>query len=212
MAEVKRAGMTANTSCSIFNKSETSDRIFQILVDIGEGVINSMKNEIAELGFGSHVNIPCVNVPNVNLPDLLLITHSHSDHIKELPPLLSKASNHKSIKMKIMCTQRCFDQITQIFPNISEANKALFNIVTSGEDYSDGPFSITPVLTKHYNDNYNSSSSDSVIYVLKIADKKIIIIGWDFCRWIPELIKIYSGTQICSFWELKRIIIILKQE
>ena len=171
-----------------------------------------MKNEIAELGFGSHVNIPCVNVPNVNLPDLLLITHSHSDHIKELPPLLSKASNHKSIKMKIMCTQRCFDQITQIFPNISEANKALFNIVTSGEDYSDGPFSITPVLTKHYNDNYNSSSSDSVIYVLKIADKKIIIIGWDFCRWIPELIKIYSGTQICSFWELKRIIIILKQE
>jgi hypothetical protein len=37
MAEVKRAGMTANTSCAIFNKSETSDRIFQILVDIGEG-------------------------------------------------------------------------------------------------------------------------------------------------------------------------------
>ena len=66
-------------------------------------------------------------------------------------------------------------------------NKALFNIVTSGEDYSDGPFSITPVLTKHYNDNYNSSSSDSVIYVLKIADKKIIIIGWDFCRWIPQV-------------------------
>lgn len=107
MAEVKRAGMTANTSCSIFNKSETSDRTFQILVDIGEGVINSMENGIAELGFGSHVNIPCVNAPNVNLPDLLLITHPHNDHIKELPLLLSKASDHKSIKLKIMCTQRC---------------------------------------------------------------------------------------------------------
>ena len=80
-----------------------------------------MKNEIAELGFGSHVNIPCVNVPNVNLPDLRLITHSHSDHIKELPPLLSKASNHKSIKMKIMCTLICFSihntHISEYFGN-----------------------------------------------------------------------------------------------
>lgn len=132
MAEVKRSGMTANTYCSIFNKSGTSDKIFQILVDIGEGVINSMENGIADLGFSSHVNIPCVNVPNVNLPDLLLITHPHNDHIKELPLLLSKVSNHKSLKFKIMCTQRCLDQITHIFPHISEANLALFDIVTPG--------------------------------------------------------------------------------
>jgi mRNA degradation ribonuclease J1/J2 len=166
-------------------------------------MINSMENGIAELGFGSHVNIPCVNVPDVNLPDLLLITHPHNDHIKELPLLLSKASDHKSIKLKIMCTQRCLDQITQIFPNISEANKALFDIVTPGENYSIGPFSITPVLTKYYNDNDNSSTSDSVIYILKITDKKIIM-GWDFLSvdpsvdqnlfWNPDLLILGTET------------------
>jgi hypothetical protein len=70
-----------------------------------------------------------------------------------------------------MCTQRCLEQITQIFPQISEANRDLFNTVIPGESYNIGPFSIIPILTKHYNDNDNSSS-DSVIYIIKIYDKK----------------------------------------
>ena len=73
-----------------------------------------MENGVADLGFGSHVSIPCINMPNVNLPDLLLITHPHSDHIKELLLLLSKASDHKSLEMNTMCTQRCLDQITDV--------------------------------------------------------------------------------------------------
>ena len=84
-----------------------------------------------------------------------------------------------------------------MFPNISNSSKALFDIVSPGENYSIGQFSIIPVLTKYYNDNDNSSASDSVIYILKTADKRIII-GWDFLSvdprvdqnlfWNPDLI------------------------
>lgn len=202
MAEVKRAGMTTNTSCSIFSKRRDSDEIFHILVDIGEGVIDSMENGISDLGFSPRVSVPRVNMPDVNIPNVLLITHPHNDHIKELPILLSKASNHKSTKLKVMCTQRCLEQITQIFPQISEANRALFNTVIPGESYSIGPFSIIPILAKHYNDNDNSSS-DSVIYIIKIYDKKIII-GWDFLLtdpnvdqnlfWNPDLLLLGAET------------------
>ncbi len=203
MAEVKRAGMTTNTSCSIFDNSRIADRPFQILVDIGEGVINSMENGIRDLGFNSHSKLSCVNIPMVNLPDLLLLTHPHIDHIKELPLLLSKASENRSIKLKIMCTQRCLDQITQIFPHISAADKMLFEAVTPGENYYVGPFSITPILTRHYDNDGSSSSSDSVIYIVRFTDKKIII-GWDFLSvdpnvdqklfWNPDLLILGTET------------------
>lgn len=183
MAEVKRAGMTVNTSCSIFIKRGTSDKVFQILVDIGEGVIRSMENGIADLGLSLPVNIPHVHTPDAKIPDLVLITHPHNDHVKELPLLLSKASDHKSTKLKIMCTQKCLNQIKQLFPHISEANKALFDIVTPGENYNVGPLSVIPISTKHYKDNDNS---DSVIYIIKISDKKIII-GWDFLSVDPNI-------------------------
>jgi len=187
MAEVKQAGMTTNTSCSIFNKTGTAaDRPFQILVDIGEGVINSMEIGIRDLGFSSHGKLSCVNIPTVNLPDLLLLTHPHIDHIKELPLLLSRASDSRSTKLKIMCTQRCLDRISQIFTHISAADKMLFEIVTPGENYNVGNFYITPILAKHYDNDGSSSSSDSVIYILRISDKKIII-GWDFLSLDPNV-------------------------
>ncbi len=204
MAEVKRTELTTNTSCSIFNKTGTTDKPFQILVDIGEGVINSMENGIRDLGFGSYSKLSCVNIPTVNLPDILLLTHPHIDHIKELPLLLSKASDNRSTKLKIMCTQRCLNQIMRIFPQISAADKMLFETVTPGENYIVSPFSITPILTMHYNnDRSSSSSSDSVIYIVRISDKKIII-GWDFLSidpnvdqklfWNPDLLILGTET------------------
>src|SRR5687768_842630 len=57
-AEVKRTGMTANTSCSIFVKDKTTksssssssssitpnnNKVFHLLVDIGEGVVKSLE-------------------------------------------------------------------------------------------------------------------------------------------------------------------------
>ena len=47
--------------------------------------------ESQDLGFSPRVNVPRVNMPHVNIPNVLLITHPHNDHIKELPILLSKA-------------------------------------------------------------------------------------------------------------------------
>src|SRR5919112_4641609 len=51
-SEVKRTGMTANTSCSIFVKDKTTtsssittnnNKVFHLLVDVGEGVVKSLE-------------------------------------------------------------------------------------------------------------------------------------------------------------------------
>ena len=45
-AEVKQAGMTTNTSCSIFvsnNTTEAKQEIFHLLIDAGEGVAKSLE-------------------------------------------------------------------------------------------------------------------------------------------------------------------------
>src|ERR671918_1577735 len=44
-AEVKQAGMTTNTSCSIFvnNTTEANQEIFHLLIDAGEGVAKSLE-------------------------------------------------------------------------------------------------------------------------------------------------------------------------
>jgi phosphoribosyl 1,2-cyclic phosphodiesterase len=199
MADVKRIGMTANTSCSIFTKDEggTSNEIFHMLVDIGEGVIKSIEKGTPDLESSLPVSI--FNVPNV-----ILITHAHDDHIKELPLLLDKAGYDKSTKLKVLCTQLCRDQIIRRFPHLSEANRSLFNILRSGERYNIGPFSVMPILSNHYIDNNeNNNSSNSVIYLITMADRKIII-GWDFLSldanvdqnlfWNPDLLILGTET------------------
>jgi phosphoribosyl 1,2-cyclic phosphodiesterase len=74
--EINNTGEKAATSCSIisFVDGDYSD-VFHILADIGPGVVNSLQ-KISNLG--SNIS---------HLPDALLITHSHDDHVAELPLL-----------------------------------------------------------------------------------------------------------------------------
>ena len=192
-AEVKRQGISTNTSCSLFARVETDQKIFHMLVDIGQGIVKSIEKGTSDLGFNSSSFIP----------DALLITHSHDDHIKELPMLVNKVDESRSNKnLKIFCTRECRDQVIKKFPQLSEKttnnnNRVSFNIVQPDQTFEAGPFSVTPILADH-GDN---SPPGSVIYIVKLLDKKIII-GWDFLSlpnadpnlfWNPDLLIL--GTQ-----------------
>ncbi|MFL6383051.1 MAG: MBL fold metallo-hydrolase [Nitrososphaeraceae archaeon] len=192
-AEVKRQGISTNTSCSLFARVETDQKIFHMLVDIGQGIVKSIEKGTSDLGFNSSSFIP----------DALLITHSHDDHVKELPMLVNKVDESRSNKnLKIFCTMECRDQVIKKFPQLSEKttnnnNRVSFNIVQPDLTSEVGPFSVTPILADH-GDN---SPPGSVIYIVKLLDKKIII-GWDFLSlpnadpnlfWNPDLLIL--GTQ-----------------
>ena len=85
--KVKRMEIAANTSCSVFavNPSDGSkNEIFHVLVDVGEGVVTSVEKGRADVASGW----PIAKLSDI--PNAVLITHSHDDHIKELPILLNK--------------------------------------------------------------------------------------------------------------------------
>ena len=205
-AEVKKTGMTANTSCSIFVKDKTTtsssittnnNKVFHLLVDIGEGIVKSL--EKIDLSPYRDFNDLTTKSAVIHLPDSVLITHSHNDHIKELPLLISKA-NQQSRALKIFCTKECHEQIVSKFPEISTTNnKVSFNVIQPNQPFEVGSISAIPILAYH-GDN---SPPGSVIYILKLPDKKKIIIGWDFLSlsadvdqnlfWNPDLIIL--GTQ-----------------
>ena len=187
-AEVKRLGTSTNTSCSLFAMARETNQIFHILVDIGQGIVKSIENGLFNLGFAS----------SSILPDALLVTHSHDDHIVELPLLADKTS--KSKNLNIYCTSQCRDQILSKYPQLSSKinnNELVFSIVQPDQTFQVGPFSVIPLLADHG----ENSPAGSVIYIVKLTDRKVII-GWDFLSlpnvnedllWNPDLAIL--GTQ-----------------
>jgi phosphoribosyl 1,2-cyclic phosphodiesterase len=189
-AEVKNQNIISNTSCSIFSKSETN-QIFHILVDVGQGIVQSIEKGSSDIGFESTSSSSFQYIP-----DMVLITHSHNDHIKELPILIEKAFNN-SKNLQVFCTIECYNQILKEFPQLSshasENTNISFNMVQPNSTFNVNQFSITPILANH-GDNYHLVGS--VIYIIKTINKKIII-GWDFLSlpdvdehilWNPDLL------------------------
>jgi len=188
-AEVKRMELAANTSCSLFTEVAKNE-IFHLLIDVGEGVVASLEKGMTDIA--SRWSIAKLSI----IPSAILITHSHDDHIKELPILLNKLNG--SDKLNIYCTKECQDQIMNKFPQIVGSHSAAsFNVIMPEESFEIGPLSVIPVLASHG----ENSPPGSVIYIVRIQDRKMIF-GWDFfslpntdefAMWNPDLLIL--GTQ-----------------
>jgi ribonuclease BN (tRNA processing enzyme) len=180
-AEVERTGMSTNTSCSIFvidNTTEGNQEILHLLIDAGEGVAKSL--EKIDLSYSHNVgniNSKFLKDRVVNIPNAVLVTHSHNDHIKDLPLIAAKYYERKSEALKVFCTRECHEQLNNKFPDLvsktNSNNRISFTIIRPNEPFSVGPISVTPISAYHG----DSAPEGSVIYILRLPDSKKVIIG-----------------------------------
>ncbi len=162
----------ANTSVSIYSGD------FHLLVDAGGGVSASLKAS-QQLGGPA--------------PDAVLITHAENEHISDLPSLVSQSN------AKIFCTTDCMNQIINKLPSLAD-KQAMFTAIQPGQPFEAGPFSVIPVAAENAGDE--PGYPGSVIYVIRIGDRKIIA-GWDFLTllnaeqslmWNPDLLLLGTET------------------
>ena len=206
-AEVEQTGISTNTSCSIFvidNTTEGNQEILHLLIDAGEGVAKSLEKIDPSYSHNvDNINSKFLNDPVVKIPNAVLITHSHNDHIKDLPLIAAKYFERKSEALKVFCTRECHEQLNNKFPDLvsktNSNNRISFTIIRPNEPFRVGPISVTPISAYHG----DSAPEGSVIYILRLPDSKKVIIGWDFLSlpddidqnqfWNPDLVIL--GTQ-----------------
>jgi phosphoribosyl 1,2-cyclic phosphodiesterase len=138
-------------------------------------------------------------------PDVLILTHAHDDHVRELPQLLEYFDSSRPLN--VYCTKICFEQLQKKFPellnstnNVKSETKYVLNLIEPDSIYEIGPFSVVPIRAFH-----GHGSEGSVVYVIKTSyngRERKVVIGWDFLElyasdknilWNPDLLIL--GTQ-----------------
>jgi phosphoribosyl 1,2-cyclic phosphodiesterase len=191
--EVSRISAPTNTSCSIISSiPESPTDFFHLVVDVGHGVVKSLL---------SIPNSGPYNENSSNLPDGLLLTHSHDDHVKELPDLLNLYDDSK--RLKIYCTRETYEHLINRFDSTKLTSLAQFIEIKPGENISIGPLTVTAIAVEHYDYNSSSPLPGCVIYVINLPERKKIVIGWDFLSinnvdnnllWNPDVLILGTET------------------
>lgn len=192
-AEIKRIVTPTNTSCSIISGTPQSPSdLFHLLVDVGHGIVKSLQG-IGPTGIMSSGSL--------YLPDALLITHSHDDHVHDLPTLVDLYSSSK--KLQLFCTRETHEHLMNNFDRHKLNSLVQFNEIKPGQKFEIGSFSVTPVSVNHYDYNSDSPLPGCVIYVIILPDKSKIVIGWDFLSindvdqnllWNPDILILGTET------------------
>jgi phosphoribosyl 1,2-cyclic phosphodiesterase len=216
-------------------KQNTLDSVFHILFDLGEGVIGSVEKGLSDLGLKKHLSEKSLGQPTLHSPpakgsplllsslssktensapqsedirlfDALLISHSHKDHIYDLPNLIrrQRRDHAPTNKIRAYCTRTCKESIMKdLLSNGSLTRNNIeecidFQVVTPNEYFNVGPCSIIAFQAYHGIE----SSDDAVIYVVSVLNRKIIV-GWDFLSlpdadesilWNPDLLLLGTET------------------
>ncbi|MFZ0740044.1 MAG: MBL fold metallo-hydrolase, partial [Nitrososphaeraceae archaeon] len=156
-AEVKRVNITANTSCSVlvsYGTTSSNMQVFHLLVDVGEGIIQSLeKTDLSSYHDFSSTTTKSSIGTAANIPDVILLTHSHNDHVKELPLVISKYSDQESKKLNVYCTKECHVQVINKFPELKSktngSGRIAFNTILPNEAFNVGPVSVIPISVYH---------------------------------------------------------------
>jgi phosphoribosyl 1,2-cyclic phosphodiesterase len=145
---VEQRSIVANTSCSIFSITSPpsqgkDEEIFHLLIDAGEGVVKSI-----EKGMTDSVSSQRLEVSLSKMPNAILITHSHDDHINDLPKLIDKVKDG-SDKINVYCTKECRDQIKNKFPRLAGTQSSDFIVIQPAESFTVGHLLIESFLYIH---------------------------------------------------------------
>jgi hypothetical protein len=121
--------------------------------------------------------------------------------VHDLPALVDICSSSRTLQ--IFCTREAHEQLTNKFDHHKINSLVQFNEIIPGQKIAVGPFSVTPVSVDHYDYNSDSLLPGCVIYVIKLPDKKKVVIGWDFLSindvdqnllWNPDVLILGTET------------------
>lgn len=161
--------MKVNTSCSLII-NENGNPKKHILIDAGNGVANSVKQECNGILSGR-----CS-------VDALLLTHSHPDRIDDLPAVIKEFG-----VSQVYCTRECWDNIGKKFPDVKSIQHTP---VEAGKSFEIDGIKFIPVGVKHASD-----APGSVAYVAEVEGKKIIF-AWDVLSFVNSNDPVLKGADL----------------
>jgi phosphoribosyl 1,2-cyclic phosphodiesterase len=162
--------MNVNTSCSLI-LNEDGKPIKHILVDAGNGVGNSVKQECNGGLLAGKCSI-----------DAVLLTHSHPDRVDDLPSIEKEFGS-----LHVYSTQQCWDVVSKKF---SDLKSVQHTPIEAGKAFEIDGIRIIPIAVQHSGD-----ALGSVAYAIESEGKKIIF-AWDVLSFANSNDPILRGADL----------------
>ncbi|MFQ5940431.1 MAG: MBL fold metallo-hydrolase [Nitrososphaerales archaeon] len=162
--------MNVNTSCSLLIITDGRP-LKHIVIDTGNGVVNSIKQECDGGLLAGRCSI-----------DAVLLTHSHADRIDDLPSMVKEFRT-----FHVHSTGQCWDAFCKKFPDLKSIQHTS---IEAGKMFEIVGIKITPIAVQHAND-----ALGSVTYVAEFEDKKIVF-AWDVLSFVDTNDPVLKGADL----------------